>query len=168
MAQNESFRWFDRLGKGDIKRKIAVTGAVHAGKTTRLKAMFYELASVGIEAAGFVEEAVFEGERRVGYDFVDVVTGEHCVVARKRVEGEKYSFCEDAWGWAGARLRASEGKSVLIIDELGRLEGHGEGLMPGLKLSIMSAPRHVIASVRCDVLERIESQIGFFDEVIVV
>ncbi|MBQ9396727.1 MAG: DUF2478 domain-containing protein [Proteobacteria bacterium] len=142
--------------------RIAVTGGVHAGKTTYLQAIAEQLTGAGFDVGGVIEMAVFEGAERIGYEFVDVKSGERCRVAVKNLTGCGYAFDEEAWGWAADRFnRAAD---VMVVDELGRLEAAGDGLMPCLKDALER--RHLIAAVRQDVMERIERHLGAFDLII--
>lgn len=154
--------------------KIALTGGLHVGKTTAVRTIFDYLNAQGCNAVGIVENAVFMGDIRIGYDFealggFDAFGAEQSeriwpVARRERADG-RYVFREEAWGRAGGWIRASECHEVLIIDELGRLEAGGGGLMPALAASLRCAPRHVIAAVRKDAVPEIERQLGKFDRI---
>ncbi|MBQ9816341.1 MAG: hypothetical protein IJM59_02580 [Proteobacteria bacterium] len=145
--------------------RIAVTGGRHVGKTTALKLFYAEGCRMGISIYGVVENAVFVGERRVGYEFMDLFTKETCAVAH-RTESLEYCFFDQAWVWAESKLKISQGYDVLIVDELGRIEAQNEGWMPMLCRSLKMYPRHLIASVRDDALPDIESILGKFDEIV--
>lgn len=145
---------------------VAVTGSVHGGKTTRIKTLFDQLKIAGFEPAGFIESAVFSENVRIGYDFVDLQNGDRCAVARKSENAHPYEFFENSWGWVQRSLIASEVAEVLFVDELGKLEARNEGIMPELLASLRRKPRHVIASVRFDVLENIEKLLGTFNYII--
>lgn len=158
----------DRLMSANAPYRIAVTGEKHVGKTTALKAIFELLKAKHIDAAGFIEKAVFMDDQRVGYDFLDLRTRERAIVARRQAARVPYIFEEHAWDWAKRILRSSESSQVLLIDELGRLEAAGNGLMPALRDSLERHPRHLIASVREDAFGLIEAQLGAFDETLVI
>ena len=132
-----------------------------------------------MDICGFVERAIFKNDQRIGYDFIDPETDETCAVARKvniseigenanvsRTMG--YRFYDEAWGWAETRIRQSESHSIVIVDELGRLEAQNLGLMPALCDSLRQYPRHLIAAVRGDALHDIEAYLGLFDIVVSV
>ena len=76
--------------------RIAITGGVHAGKTTCLRAIAEQLTGAGFDVGGVVEMAVFEGSERIGYEFVDVKSGERCHVAVKNQTGCGYAFNDEA------------------------------------------------------------------------
>ncbi len=145
--------------------RIAVTGGRHVGKTTALKQFYAEGCRMGMRIYGVVENAVFDGEHRSGYEFMDLLTKETCAAAR-RTESPGYCFFEQAWVWAESKLKISQGYDVLIVDELGRIEAQNEGWMPMLCRSLERYPRHLIASVRDDALPDIESILGKFDEIV--
>ena len=149
----------------DRPLRIAVTGGRHVGKTTALCDICLLCLQNHLDIAGFVENAVFHHDRRLGYEFKDICTHETCMVAQ-RLESGGYHFLDEAWQWAEQRVIESESHAVLIIDELGRLEAQYQGIMPALCISLRRQPRHLIAAVRDDALFNIESYLGRFDEVI--
>lgn len=154
--------------------KIALTGGLHVGKTTAVRTIFNQLNAQGCDVVGIVENAVFMDQVRIGYDFEALggfgafgtePSGRICPVARRECTDGRYVFRAEAWGHAACWIQASECHEVLIIDELGRLEAGGGGLMPALAASLRRAPRHVIAAVRKDAVREIERQIGKFDRI---
>ena len=144
--------------------RIAITGGRHVGKTTTLKRLFRSCIDAGLDARGFAETAVFQGETRIGYDFVDLTTGEICTVARRK-EPCGYDFRDDAWRWAEARLRRDQGGAIQFVDEIGRLEARNGGFMPALCRTLAAFPRHLVAAVRDDAVEPAAALCGDWDVV---
>ena len=155
----------DRIKTSTSPCKIAITGGRHIGKTTALLDIYKQATANQLDIAGFVEKAVFNGNDRAGYQFLDICTNEICDVA-KRLDQHGYEFYDAAWQWAEQKLLASETHDILMIDELGRLEADNRGLMPALCASMTRRPRHLIAAVRGDALESIASRLGGFDRII--
>ena len=147
--------------------KIAITGGRHTGKTSVLRKIALAARPNGLDMAGFTENALFDHETRLGYEFENLITGERCPVATKNPDAG-YTFHESAWIWAENALKASQSHPILIVDELGRLEAQNLGIMPALRKSLIVRPRHLIAAVRGDALPQIESLIGTFDRVFVL
>ena len=147
--------------------KIAITGSVHAGKTTTLMHIYQQCRNLNLDIYGFVERAIFNQNMCTGYEFLDLQTQQTCLVAEKLPAGG-YQFHEEAWHWAEQRIQASIHHKILIIDELGRLEAQNQGLMPYLCKSLIMHPRHLIASVRKDVIPQIEGYIGDFYDIIYI
>ena len=145
---------------------IAVTGSCHVGKTTWLKHFFSAIRHHGMMADGFIEEAIFERDTRIGYDFRDLLTHETIPVARRDSADARYTFYNDAWDFAAAIIRRSMNNPILIVDELGLLEARGGGIMPILQSAWLASHHHLLASVRLSVFAEIEHHIGNFDHVI--
>ena len=152
--------------------KIAITGGVHVGKTTAMRALYAHLHALGIKCSGIAENAVFTGEVRIGYDFEvlggdseDVALVHRWPVARRAEGAAHYTFDADAWALAAQWMKSFEGQDVMLVDELGRLEARGEGLMVSLAETLRRHPRHIILAVRGDVLDEIERRIGRFDKI---
>jgi len=157
-------------------KRIAVTGPIHVGKSSFLINLFNKLQKTEQvpPASGFVETAVFSNNVQIGYDFVQPTkvnqptpSNSHTAsnktrhtVARKNAPGEPYTFYDDAWKWAKKTLKSTETDDILFIDELGKLESRNEGLMPLLTASLKRKPRHIIASVRLNALDRIAELLG--------
>ena len=147
--------------------RIAITGGRHVGKTTALMNIYNQAIANHLDIDGFIEKPLFDGTERTGYQFVYICAGETCAVA-KRLYPHGYEFYEDAWQWAEQKIQASENHAILLIDELGLLESQNKGLMPALRASLARHPRHIIAAVRNDVLEKIESILGAFDKIYII
>lgn len=145
---------------------IAVTGDCHVGKTTWLKHFFFAMQNAGLTVNGFVEEAIFEHDMRIGYNFRDLLTNETVPVARRTSGDKPYIFYEDAWHFVASCLRRPADEPICIVDELGRLEAQGGGIMPYLMPFLSERKHHLIASVRQSVLPEIEAQIGPFNTII--
>ncbi|MBQ8036386.1 MAG: hypothetical protein IJ268_05275 [Proteobacteria bacterium] len=174
MAINTIFHDVERILFYTKQARIALTGGLHVGKTTTARKLFDCLDTQGFDVVGVVENAVFVAQARIGYNFEALGDlGEFGVehsdrvwpVARREGADGRYVFMPDAWVRAERWMRASECHEVLVIDELGRLEAGGGGLMPALRASLGRAPRHVIAAVRRDAVKEIECQIGKFDRI---
>lgn len=74
-------------------------------------------------------------------------------------EGLGFGFHPSAFLWAAKEL-CSPG-AVLVLDEVGLLEGQGEGHMPGLKRGLLVPGRRaVVLAVRHDALPLIREHIG--------
>lgn len=143
------------------RKRIAVTGGIHTGKTTILRRIADHLFKSGIEVSGFVEHALFEGKTRSGYELIDIKSGETCRIADKNPHGHGYDFKNEAWTWSAERF--NKPAEVLVVDELGLLEAEGRGFMPYLLKAIEKNTFHLIAGVRMDVLEITEQKLGRFD-----
>ena len=130
------------------------SGPVHSGKSTRLKEVCAVFERNGSSFDGYLSEAVFDGDRRTGYDILDLQTGARTPFFRLWT-----GRCLDhvgRFGLLAAGLSAAEGiirrgrsSPLLIVDELGPLELDGRGIWPALAPVVLGSPgTDVLAVVR--------------------
>jgi ABC-type cobalamin/Fe3+-siderophores transport system ATPase subunit/nucleoside-triphosphatase THEP1 len=131
---------------------ILVTGMSGAGKTTWCARLIEQARQQGLSVRGVLSPAVFEDDRKIGIDMVDLQTGERRRLAglRDGQAGElvtpQWRFDTDAMAEADRILGEVVDGDLLIIDELGPLEfGRGEGLIEGLRL--LDEGRYKVACV---------------------
>lgn len=149
---------------------IAVTGPVGSGKSTLLSTLAAWWSARGKRLDGVIAEAA--GDREPGRGSAAYVlhwpaTGEREPFAqRDETRTPAYRFEDAAWErlseWA-ASLASTPTAPLIFLDELGRLEAAGGGLMQ-LWPSITEAdPEIVVVAVREDCAADIETRTGRFD-----
>jgi len=111
-----------------MKRLLFLTGAPGVGKTTVLLKTVEKLKMRGCRVGGMISREVRSGGERVGFELLDVMSGNRGWLAR--VDGKegtrvgKYRVSlEDVDGvGVEAVLDAVEGADVVVIDEVGPME----------------------------------------------
>lgn len=141
---------------------IAITGDVGAGKSSALSAVADGLRADGASCAGFVSEA--EGRTEPGkgagrYTLRNLISGETCVAAERGDDG-KIAPVQGATEWAKAWLEGELSGKTVLLDELGKWEAEGGGLMPLARDVLARKPLAIVASVRKDALDSIQAQWG--------
>lgn len=142
-----------------------VTGGLHQGKTNNLKALLAKLAKENRIVHGFITEAVFEGERRLGYDLIFIPEGTRIPFMRlsdPAIDGDlvayklgKYLFFENAFHRAEDKIRSSlSDAEIIVIEELGFLEMKKKGFYNMIK-TVLDYPAELITAVRASSLEAI-------------
>ncbi|MGE5357210.1 MAG: nucleoside-triphosphatase [Deltaproteobacteria bacterium] len=130
----------------DVK-VFLVTGAIDSGKTTFIKKLVHELQNNGIKTAGIISEKKYFESQRVGYDLVNIDTGEKIVFLemKKDISGpdhilvknhykcesihkSEFIISEDAVhkGKEWLKLSNASDCKLLIIDEIGKWELNGQ------------------------------------------
>jgi nucleoside-triphosphatase THEP1 len=124
-----------------VKSVKLVTAGRGEGKTTYVRRYAAARAAGGHTVGGIVSPAVFEGGRRLGYDLLDLRAGSRRPLARKAGPGDgpptvgiyRFDAAVVADGNAAVMRAVRDGVSIVVIDEVGRLEFQGAGWAPALE-----------------------------------
>jgi nucleoside-triphosphatase THEP1 len=127
------------LLSGEHKLTV-LTGPRGAGKTTFCRDLIAQVYETSALVGGFICPAVFEGDKKVGIDMINVGTGERRRLGeRSQNKSETTVGCwqlnEKVITWGNKILAKLEHDDIVIIDELGPLElEEGYGFREGLRL----------------------------------
>ena len=124
-----------------MPQHIAIlTGPFGSGKTTTCRQLADLAQQHGLDRAGIVCPARFDGERKVGIDLLNLRTGECRPLAEAdnqpaTLRTTRYRFNAGVMAWGAASLDAACPCDVLIVDEIGPLElERGQGWVNALKV----------------------------------
>lgn len=114
------------------------------GKTTFLARLADHVAAGGRSIGGVTTPAVFEGDRRIGYDLVDLRVGQRWPLARlsvlldSSIEVGAYRFDEEAVRLGNAAVIGAvrDGLDFIAVDEVGPLEFRGNGWAAALTCAL--------------------------------
>jgi nucleoside-triphosphatase THEP1 len=113
---------------------VILTGKIGSGKTSLLADVADRLKNQGIPAGGILSPAITGEEGRLGYDIINVATGERRELSR--VSGEdnsirvgRYAFFPDGLEFGKSALSYANyrGVRVVLVDEMGPWELEGQG-----------------------------------------
>jgi len=123
--------------KGDHYKRppvIILNGNVGQGKTTFTQNLIGKLSSHEIKVSGFYSVGVYEDNQRVGFDLLDISTGQRMIISRKSLQDKwiscgNYHFDPAVFQKGGEMLlqQAKEGAQLVVIDEIGPLELSNSG-----------------------------------------
>jgi nucleoside-triphosphatase THEP1 len=144
-----------RAGGADSRKVFIVTGSQGEGKTAFVKKLIGLLNENGIKTGGILSERVMTGTETIGYDIVNISTGERSVFLRQDEEGVFMKigrFCIYPEGLkAGISVLNSsyaDRNKITIIDEVGRLELQGRGWTQELDRLLKMPGCNIMMSVR--------------------
>jgi len=147
---------------------IALTGSPGEGRTTQLAALAAEQQRAGRRVGGFlaVAGARVPGVVRGAASYDLHLLGESGVrlwAVRDETREPPYRFDEDTRAhliaWA-CGLRGQPSLDLLVLDEFGRFEAEGGGLLPLWADLEAAAPKIVVIAVRAGYLAQIEERLG--------
>ncbi|MFB6266350.1 MAG: nucleoside-triphosphatase [Halodesulfurarchaeum sp.] len=134
-----------------MPNNVLVTGPPRSGKTTVLERLVDCLREEGLALAGVWSPEVRDDGNRVGFDIVDLASGERAVLARKgRGVGPQVgsyrvdvpateALCEQAF-------EAVESADAVVIDEIAPMEVTTDAFVAGVRTALDS-PIPVVAAV---------------------
>jgi nucleoside-triphosphatase THEP1 len=116
---------------------IILTGEIGQGKTTFTKNLCEKLIGQGIKVDGFYSDGVHEDKQRIGFDLVEISTGQRMMLSRKNpqpgwIRQGHYNFDQEVFQKGGEKLlkMTKNGTQVIVIDEIGPLELNDSGWSP--------------------------------------
>jgi nucleoside-triphosphatase THEP1 len=155
------------MRKGTI---TIVTGELHQGKTSKLKSLIKE----NPEIAGFICEAVFDIDQRIGYDLVFIPENTRVPFLRLlsdlpdnsdklQYKLGRYAFLKRAFEQAEFSIKSILAKlndtTTIVIDELGFLEIDKKGFYEIGRL-VLDAKCNLLTAVRKSSLEGVLAAFG--------
>jgi nucleoside-triphosphatase THEP1 len=141
---------------------IIIEGPLHAGKTTRVRALVETLAAMHVPLSGYLSPSVRNGEGITGYDLEVIGRGEAAPLLRRKSDGEKkrrgldvgsFRFVPAGLERAREIVKKSGPGDFLVVDEVGPAELEGKGVWPELGPSLEEPGRRVLLVVRESILE---------------
>ncbi len=135
-----------------------LTGPVHSGKTTLLKRAVQEFKRKKLVVDGFLSEAIFKGQERIGYDLFDLKKEKSIPLIRR--EGAKdwqsvgsYFFVPSGLEEAQRIISRSKNSDICVVDEVGPLELSGKGFWPALNPILFPPLIPFLITVRKSILD---------------
>lgn len=134
------------------KRIILVTGRPGSGKSFLVEKVCERLKDLGYRVGGMLTRDIREGGRRVGFEIVDLKSGERSLMAHVRIRGEarigKYGVNLDSLRSIGAKSirEAVEKADVVVIDEVGPMELKSREFIDAVKFAVESG-KPILATI---------------------
>jgi nucleoside-triphosphatase len=139
-----------------------VSGGVGDGKTTYVKNLLALLKKNDISAGGIISERVMTETQTTGYDIVDIDTNDSEILLRQNDESTKERIGRfaiyDAGFRKGTTILSSTSildKTIVVIDEIGRLELQDKGWSASLQQLIKTSENNILITVRDTLVEEV-------------
>lgn len=141
-----------------------LTGPTHSGKTTFLLKMLDIFKQKGNSCKGLLSPARFSNKRRIGYDGINILTGEIFPLAR--IEGSpgwpkagRFFFNPEGLAEAKSAVGDLSPTDLTIVDEIGHMELRGDGLWTEIQ-SLLTQPQIKWFVVRESLMARFLERFG--------
>jgi nucleoside-triphosphatase THEP1 len=150
-----------------LSKHIAIlTGPFGSGKTTTCRQLADLARQRGLDYAGIVCPARFDGARKVGIDLINLRTGERRPLAEADdlpadLCTARYRFDTDAMAWGAAILDSACPCDVLVVDEIGPLElERGQGWVNALPILRVGRFGLAVVVVRPSLVDAFRAAMG--------
>jgi nucleoside-triphosphatase THEP1 len=146
----------------EIKKKnmstqkiFIISGLVGEGKTTYTKKLIDFFRRNGINVGGIISERVINNSQTIGYDLVNIETGEKEVFLRQKEESGnetigRFTICPKGLAMGNTVLNSMilQGNRIVIIDEVGLLELRNKGWSNCINYLVAKSENHILITVR--------------------
>ncbi|HEC96111.1 MAG TPA: NTPase [Euryarchaeota archaeon] len=155
--------------------KITITGPPGSGKTTTVIRVAEMLRKKGYIVGGMVTKEIREGKVRVGFEIIDLLTGEKDVMAHVDFYDEispyrvgKYGVKVDVIDSIGVKAieRALKEADVVIVDEVGKMELFSKKFEEAIRKCISQSEKPVIMTLHMRLRHSLLSNIRNNSEII--
>jgi nucleoside-triphosphatase THEP1 len=156
----------------EIKEKVAyvqkvfiVTGSIRGGKTTFVKRLIEFLKSYNIKVGGILSERVMDGSATIGYDLLNIETGEKTDFLRQNGEcGDgtigRFTICLKGLEEGKKILNSwvQHQNNLVIIDEVGLLEIQDKGWSVCIDHLLEKSSNHILITVRDSYVDKVKNK----------
>jgi nucleoside-triphosphatase THEP1 len=148
-----------------VQKVFIVTGSIRGGKTTFVKKLIELLKSYNIRVGGILSERVMDGSVTIGYDLLNIGTGEKADFLRQNGEcGDetigRFTIC--AKGLEVGKKILSSGiqykNNLVIIDEVGLLEIQNKGWSDCIDDLFEKSSNHLLITVRDSFIDKVKNK----------
>lgn len=143
-------------------RKLVLwTGKRHSGKTTGAARLVRAASAKGYSVAGLVAPAVYRDSTLIGFDAVDLGSGQHAALARDNGNGGttgRFEFLAEGLRLGNASLSPASTNSVdlVVVDEFGPLELNRQGWRQSVDMLVQSSEALILLVVRGELADEVE------------
>ncbi|MGM0620525.1 MAG: nucleoside-triphosphatase [Bacteroidota bacterium] len=148
-------------GDNSDRKVFIIKGKIDGGKTTFVKHLIDRLKQKNIRIGGIYSEKIFENDKKVGYDLVNIKNKESKIFLRKNNNSTEkigdFSIFHEAIREGNEILKPENNSDehIVIIDEVGLLELNGNGWATRLNELTKHMNHHLLIAVRDEFAERI-------------
>jgi nucleoside-triphosphatase THEP1 len=165
------FRRIESSPMGFEDRKLVLwTGKKHSGKTTGAARLVRAVRAKGYVVGGLVAPAVYRDGALIGFDAVDLRSGQRAALARDNGKGStagRFEFLAEGLRLGNASLSpaATASADLVVVDEFGPLELNQQGWRRSVDLLAQSSEAIILLVVREELADEVERLYGDIESV---
>lgn len=145
----------------DGRAVVLWTGERYSGKTTSVGNLVRAVRREGYDVAGLLARSVYQDEKLIGFDGVDLSSGAEAPLARRGAGASdigQFTFLDEGLQLGRAALSGpGEGSAdLVIVDEFGPLELDGKGWRNNVDSLLAAGRAVVLLVVRRELVGRVQ------------
>ena len=160
-----------QFGKENV---VIITGEIHQGKTSILQALIPMFKEQNLVVGGIISPGIFEDNMRIGYDIIDVATGERRVLSRttgseNMIQIGKYFLHDEGlvFGTTALSVENNWNSNMIVVDEIGPMELDNQGWAQSVGELLQAFDVPMIFAVRKGIIEQVTEEWAITDPLII-
>ncbi len=165
-----NYRLAELRQQQNLTPSIIITGKRAAGKTSFVKKIVETLKNNDIRVGGIYSQKVYEGNQRVGYDVVDIITNDLKPFLRindGKTENKvgMFGIIEEGYRFGLKSLDSCNHQEteIVVVDEIGELELTDNGWMSAVKSFHAAQTSQLLLVINHEHLEALIDKLGLIN-----
>jgi nucleoside-triphosphatase THEP1 len=140
-------------------------GSKHGGKSSKALELVEKVKSLGLKVGGIVAPSKYEGGKLIGFDILNLQTGQRRCLSRLRpaiADGKRFEFTKagEQFGKGALDPEKLKGCNLIVIDEFGPFEIQGCGWRKEIDLLVELSVAPLLIIIREELQHQVQALYG--------